>query len=229
MVESRRTKVQPKTLARLLFLVLLFSMWVGRPMTGLAGKTLDSRQSKGSASDGSFTGSGPSIDSSRSNRGATLTGTSYRPISSAKAVPTGAWGRNSEETTHLKRDEYRRASHYCLALNVYWEARNQALSGQLAVAQVTMNRVRDPRYPNDICEVVYDHRQFSWYWDGLPDSPKEPRAWENALLVASAAIYGSGHAELEGVTHYHAVYAQPYWKDFMTLVTTIGDHLFYIE
>jgi spore germination cell wall hydrolase CwlJ-like protein len=117
----------------------------------------------------------------------------------------------------------------CLGLNIYWEARNQNVAGQLAVAQVTMNRVNDPRYPDDVCEVVYDHKQFSWYWDGKSDTPKEKKAWEKAMIVASAALHGSRHAELQGVTHYHAVYTQPYWKNYMTKVTMIGAHVFYVE
>jgi spore germination cell wall hydrolase CwlJ-like protein len=117
----------------------------------------------------------------------------------------------------------------CLALNIYWEARNQNTAGQLAVAQVTMNRVNDQRYPDDVCEVVYDHKQFSWYWDGKSDTPKETKALEKAMMVASAAMHGSGHTELRGVTHYHAVYSQPYWKDYMTKVAMIGDHVFYTE
>ena len=229
MVESRRTKVQLKIYARLLILVLLFSMWVSRPMTGLASKTLDAHQTIQSISDEPLPDSDSFIDLSNLNLGAAEKGTPNRAMPSAPDASRGESGGIPAETADLQRDEYRRKSHYCLALNVYWEARNQAISGQLAVAQVTMNRVRDLRYPNDICEVVYDHRQFSWYWDGLSDSPKEPRAWENALLVASAAIHGSGHTELDRVTHYHAIYSQPYWKDYMTLVTTIGDHLFYIE
>jgi hypothetical protein len=118
---------------------------------------------------------------------------------------------------------------HCLGMNVYWEARNQEIAGQLAVAQVTLNRVRDSRYPNDICNVVYDHKQFSWYWDGKSDTPKDKQAWDTALMVASAAMDGTGHAELQGVTHYHAVYIQPYWKDYMTMVAMIGDHIFYVD
>lgn len=121
------------------------------------------------------------------------------------------------------------AAQRCLSLNVYWEARNQPFAGQLAVAQVTMNRVRDRRYPDDVCEVVYDHKQFSWYWDGKTDRPRDRGAWEAAIAVASAAMSGSGNSELDGVTHYHAVYTQPYWKDHMEHVVTIGDHVFYAE
>jgi len=117
----------------------------------------------------------------------------------------------------------------CLTMNVYWEARNQDIAGQLAVAQVTMNRVNSEAYPNSVCEVVHEHKQFSWYWDGKSDIPKEEKAWEIATLVASAALDGSGHSDLGDVLHYHAVYAKPYWKDYMTKVAEIGDHVFYIE
>lgn len=117
----------------------------------------------------------------------------------------------------------------CLALNIYWEARNQSIAGQLAVAQVTMNRVLDWRYGDDVCDVVFEHKQFSWYWDGKSDVPIENKAWERALLIASAALDGSGHVELRGVTHYHAVYSKPYWKDSMVRVTTIDDHIFYVD
>jgi spore germination cell wall hydrolase CwlJ-like protein len=117
----------------------------------------------------------------------------------------------------------------CLTMNVYWEARNQDIAGQLAVAQVTMNRVHSEEYPNSVCEVVHQHKQFSWYWDGKSDIPREEKAWETAMIVADAAMHGSGHAELQGVTHYHAVYSQPYWKDYMTKVTQIGDHIFYVN
>lgn len=117
----------------------------------------------------------------------------------------------------------------CLALNVYWEARNQSVAGQLAVAQVTMNRVLDSRYADNVCDVVYQHKQFSWFWDGESDTPRELYALERAFRVASAALDGSGHSELENVTHYHAVYIKPYWKDHMVQVAMIGDHIFYAD
>ncbi len=117
----------------------------------------------------------------------------------------------------------------CLALNVYFEAGNQSVAGQLAVAQVTLNRVHSAHYPDEVCEVVYDYKQFSWYWDGKPDTPRSQEAWESAKLVASAALAGSKHAELEGVLHYHAVYVQPYWASTMAHVYTIGDHKFYLN
>jgi spore germination cell wall hydrolase CwlJ-like protein len=145
---------------------------------------------------------------------------SAAPSAATYAIPKpGSVPRNGEITDPLT----------CLALNVYWEARNQPFAGQLAVAQVTMNRVRDARYGDNICDVVYEHKQFSWFWDGKPDTPREQRAWEKAYLVASAAMDGSGHVELQGVTHYHAVYTKPYWKGYMVQVAMIGDHVFYMD
>jgi spore germination cell wall hydrolase CwlJ-like protein len=117
----------------------------------------------------------------------------------------------------------------CLALNIYWEARNQSIAGQLAVAQVTLNRVLDRRYSDNVCDVVYEHKQFSWYWDGKSDVPRDSRAWQKAKLIASAALNGSLHSELQGVTHYHAAYTQPYWKNYMVKVTEIDDHIFYVN
>lgn len=117
----------------------------------------------------------------------------------------------------------------CLALNVYWEARNQSIAGQVAVAQVTMNRVASPDYPDDVCEVVYQHQQFSWYWDGKPDKPLEHAAWESAIDVAGAVMHGSIHKDLIGVTHYHAVYVQPYWASAYNMVVQIDDHVFYTK
>ena len=117
----------------------------------------------------------------------------------------------------------------CLSMNIYHEGRDQSLAGQLAIAQVTLNRVADPRYPNDVCSVVQQHKQFSWYWDGKSDVPKEKRAWETAQLVASAALAGASHVELKYATSYHAVYVQPYWTKSMDVVARIGDHVFYVS
>ena len=117
----------------------------------------------------------------------------------------------------------------CLAMNVFFEARNQSIAGQVAVAQVTLNRVEDPRYPDTVCGVVNQQDQFSWYWDGKSDVPQNEQAWETAQIIAQAVMAGSGHKELEGVTHYHAVYVKPYWSKSMQLVAQIDDHIFYAD
>jgi len=117
----------------------------------------------------------------------------------------------------------------CLAMNVYWEARDQTIAGQVAVAQVTMNRVASPRYPDTVCGVVNQHKQFSWYWDGVSDVPLHEEAWQRAQMVAQGVYAGSGHSDLGNVLHYHALYAKPYWAKGMQLVARIDDHVFYIE
>ena len=95
----------------------------------------------------------------------------------------------------------------CLALNVYHEARDQPFIGQVAVAQVVMNRVHDDRYPDDVCEVVMQgptyswkpdfpvrHRcQFSWYCDGKSDKTPDQTAWEQALVIAQGVYLSLIH------------------------------------
>lgn len=121
----------------------------------------------------------------------------------------------------------------CLATAIYFEARDQSLRGQLAVAQVVLQRVRDPRYPNDICSVVTDggevrHRcAFSFYCDGKSDQPTEQRAFLIAQWVAIGAMSGLLPEVTGGATHYHATRVQPYWASTMEPATRIGDHDFY--
>jgi len=129
----------------------------------------------------------------------------------------------------------------CLALNVYHESKNQSLIGQIAVAQVTMNRVRDERYPDNVCDVVKqgltykwnpdipirNKCQFSWYCDGKSDKPRDEHAWDKAMLVAHGVYYGNLDDFVEGATHYHAHYVNPSWAETKTYITRIDDHIFY--
>ena len=133
------------------------------------------------------------------------------------------------------------ASLICLALNVYHEAKNQSFLGQVAVAQVVMNRVKDKRYPNTVCEVVKQGQtykwkpsfpiknkcQFSWYCDGKSDKAREKKAWDIALTVANGVYYGNLDDFVEGATHYHAHYVNPSWAETKTYITRIDDHIFY--
>lgn len=145
----------------------------------------------------------------------------------------------------------------CLALNVYYEARSDNLAGMYAVSDVVLNRVRDDRYPNTICEVVYqgptreswktkqdpdlpeDQRkynpvrnmcQFSWYCDGKDDIPDDETGWATAQYVAGSILYANKHRGItEGSTHYHATYVKPRWAHDrgMNHVGRIGTHIFY--
>ena len=145
----------------------------------------------------------------------------------------------------------------CLALNVYYEARSDNLAGMYAVSDVVLNRVRDDRYPNTICEVVYqgptkeswktkqdpdlpdEERkynpvrnmcQFSWYCDGKDDIPDDETGWATAQYVAGSILYANKHRGItEGSTHYHATYVKPRWANDrgMNHVGRIGTHIFY--
>lgn len=131
----------------------------------------------------------------------------------------------------------------CLALNVYHEARDQSHAGQMAVAQVVLNRVADQRFPDNICDVVYQQRftdppgapirlhkcQFSWYCDGKPDEPTDEIAWYTAKNQAAHAyyLYSVGYDLTEGSTHYHAGSVEPNWIPDMIHIMDIDDHKFY--
>jgi len=144
---------------------------------------------------------------------------------------------------------------YCLAQNVYFEAKSEPLAGQYAVADVVLNRVQDTRYPNTICEVVRegpikeswktrqhadlpdDERiyhpiknrcQFSWYCDGKADTTRDSDAWRQAQIIAYKIVYDQKMRGItEGATHYHADYVSPSWAKSIQLVGSISTHIFY--
>jgi spore germination cell wall hydrolase CwlJ-like protein len=121
----------------------------------------------------------------------------------------------------------------CLALNMFFEARNEPIAGQQMVAEVTLNRVASSSYPDTICDVVYQNQQFSWTHDGLTDDPTkmsylDKQAWEEIYKTA-AIILSEPETYLPGTdtTHYHADYVWPYWADDLEYVSKVGTHLFY--
>lgn len=133
-----------------------------------------------------------------------------------------------------------RPEDYCMALNIYYEARGSNRADRIAVADVVLNRVEDTRYPNTICEVVRqgiqdangnmvrNQCQFSWYCDGKSDQPTDQDAWIDAQQLAYNIIqWGDGRGLTEGATHYHAHYADPRWARDLQLVGRIGVHIFY--
>ena len=113
----------------------------------------------------------------------------------------------------------------CLARNVYYEARGESLTGQYAVAEVTMNRKASLGYPKTVCEVVYQKDAFSW--TAMKLDPPAGASWQRANEVATDVYYGRRAAELHGVLHYHATYVQPDWSKEKQLVAKIGRHVFY--
>ena len=130
----------------------------------------------------------------------------------------------------------------CMAFNIYHEANNQSMLGQIAVGQVVMNRVEDSRFPDTVCEVVKQavtykgtnkpviHKcQFSWYCDGKKDTPVlKSDEWYNAKRYARMVLYGTITLDFtEGATHYHATYVRPAWAKTKTRTTRIDRHIFY--
>lgn len=122
----------------------------------------------------------------------------------------------------------------CLADAIYFESRGEPLKGQAAVAQVVLNRVRNPAFPDTICDVVYQNKdwtnqcQFSFACDRIKDVIWSPErhavAEEIALAVTAGKIW---LPEVGSSTHYHAVYVKPNWAPTMKRVAKIGWHIFY--
>ena len=129
---------------------------------------------------------------------------------------------------------------WCLAQNVYYEARGSNRADRIAVADVVLNRVQHTYYPNTICGVVHQGKQyasgqmirnkcqFSWYCDGKSDWPKDMDAWVEAQQIAYNMIaFQDARGITEGATHYHADYVMPNWAKDFHLVGRIGVHIFY--
>ena len=115
----------------------------------------------------------------------------------------------------------------CLATAVYFEARSENIIGQQAVAEVVMNRVEDPRWPDTVCEVIKQRRQFSFYSDGLSDTPQDAEAYATATAVAQEAL--DGNTLGTGALYYHAVYVEPIWRHKLELLGKVETHVFYTD
>jgi hypothetical protein len=131
-------------------------------------------------------------------------------------------------------EESRTSSAKCLTSAIYFEARGEPISGQIAVAQVVLNRAFSGFYPRDICGVVYQNKerrhacQFSFACDGKPDAVTEPDAWSRAERIARDMLDGRLWIEDVGKsTHYHAYWVSPWWTQLMKAKIEIGVHTFY--
>jgi len=126
-------------------------------------------------------------------------------------------------------DEERR----CLAQAMYYEARSESIVGQLAVADVVMNRVESRRYPSSICAVVFQGAerrtgcQFSFTCDGSMKAALNRREWGQAERLARFVMAGLRPSLTQSATHYHATYVTPFWAASLTPTARIGDHVFY--
>lgn len=123
----------------------------------------------------------------------------------------------------------------CLALAIHYEAGNQPTEGQIAVAEVVMNRVDSPRYPDTVCGVVNQDTgpkphdcQFSFMCDGKPEDT-DPDTIGYAIELADELLTSDVLFLGHGATHYHATYVTPYWSEHLTMLGKVGDHIFYVE
>lgn len=121
----------------------------------------------------------------------------------------------------------------CLTSAIYYEAAQEPTDGQRAVAQVVLNRVRHPAFPNSVCGVVYEGStrstgcQFTFTCDGSMAYAPIPSLWKRARLVAEAALGGFVFAPVGYATHYHANYVVPYWASSLVKTSVQGAHIFY--
>lgn len=144
---------------------------------------------------------------------------------------------------HFKTAQEQRIDQDCLSRAIYYEARSESQLGQLAVAEVVLNRVRHRLYPNNVCDVVYEGTdrdtglswrgnnlscQFSFTCDGS-EARRPPRGdqWARAQRIAAHAMMGLSTPVTGDATHYHANYVNPYWAPRLVHTKTIGAHIFY--
>ena len=118
----------------------------------------------------------------------------------------------------------------CLADNIYFEAGNQSTQGKLAVAAVTINRVKSPKFPKSVCSVVYQRTkrvcQFSWVCEGKKTVRSAQQYSESKKVAEKVLLSGANHGILgRNVLFYHADYVNPRWN--LKRVAKIGDHIFY--
>jgi len=152
-----------------------------------------------------------------------------------KGEVTGVDQRPMSPAERLGLDERGLAkSRKCLAEAIYFEARGEPVHGQMAVAQVVLNRVFSGKYPNTVCGVVYQnaHRhlacQFTFACDGIADVIREPDMWERAKVIAAEMLDGKlWLPEIGKATHYHAYWVHPGWVREMTKLQRLGVHTFY--
>ncbi len=130
--------------------------------------------------------------------------------------------------------EFRARELRCMTAAIYFEARSESRRGQIAVAQIVMNRVRASAYPDTICGVIYQGQwrrnscQFSFACDGKPERPDNKVIWKNSMKLAQEVMNGKHWlTDLGYATHYHATYVNPRWARHFNKVVRIGRHIFY--
>lgn len=160
-------------------------------------------------------------------------GLEARRRNAAAAPDTGALRAARPFAFTPRSAEDARRARRCLTQAIYYEAALESTEGQEAVAQVILNRVRDPNYPSSICGVVFQGAerttgcQFSFTCDGSLAQGPVDWAWRRAAIVADRALAGKVATAVGTATHYHADYVDPWWRPTLSKLTQIGAHIFY--
>ncbi len=130
-------------------------------------------------------------------------------------------------------ENYKLRAIECLTSAIYYEAATEPLEGQKAVAQVVLNRVRHPAYPNSVCGVVFQGSerrtgcQFTFTCDGALARIPIPSLWQKARMIAEAALAGAVYKPVGWATHYHTNWVVPYWSSSLVKAANVGTHIFY--
>ncbi len=159
----------------------------------------------------------------------------YDQTADAPAVyGAAAEDQNAEiETSFSEAAAELKSEAHCLAQAIYHEARSETYAGQLAVAEVVMNRVASRRYPNSVCGVVFQgHKrrtgcQFTFTCDGSLKGGERGLPWAQSQKLAWKVMFGLNENVSDSATHYHAVYVKPIWAKRLVRTVKIGQHIFY--
>lgn len=138
------------------------------------------------------------------------------------------------EFKRAKIEKRRAAAERCLAQAIYFEARGEPTLGQIAVANIVLNRVRSPYYPDSVCGVVFQNKhrhmscQFTFACDGRSDQARDMSSWNGARKLARQMLKGRKRlSSMTNATFYHANYVSPKWSRKFRTVKRIGRHIFY--
>ena len=160
------------------------------------------------------------------------------PTPAERGVETSALARRHHsplEPMIAKAEPEGDAEWECLSQAIYHEARGEPVLGQIAVAEVILNRRDSGRYPATVCGVVEQGTgernmcQFSYYCDGLSDAVADQTAWDKAGRVARVMLDGAPRRLTMGAMFYHTDAVEPYWADEFYETAEIGAHIFYRE
>lgn len=121
------------------------------------------------------------------------------------------------------------SSQTCLALNLYREGRGGSDIGLYMIMGVIFNRYDNEQYPDDYCDVIFQHKQFSWVMDMLYKEVKDVEQWQRVYKIVEYSLMNRDFVKglSQGATHYHATSVNPSWTNGMIKVARVDKHIFY--